>query len=331
MPSRKRRRRHESAANPGPGDEDRVCWLCLEPHVRATRSGARELVRCGCACRGSGAGWAHVPCIVRFAQDNTDRWTDCPTCKHHYSGPLLGKLARIRVRLAKAACARLDAEIDDIGVRVATPPEDEFEAEEEMSAAMNMLGLILIMDAQYTDARRILEQLVARDTERWGANDEQTLCSKASLMQALVDVGDFAVVRPMCEQLVKTCVEQCGPKSETTLDAQTILAQILAYVGEEIEARRLWDEIVASRIAEGGPAHHETIVAKHMYAEMLHKNGDAEAAQALYEQVLAHYTQEVGAAHEDTLNTEGAIAEIQVALGVDLQAAEQTLTRYVLC
>ncbi len=209
-------------------------------------------------------------------------------------------------------------------------PEDEFEAEEELSSAMNMLGLILIMNAQYTEARQILQQLVARDTERWGADDEQTLRSRINLMQALVDLGDFAVVRPMSEQLVRICVEQCGPKSDTTLDAQSVRAQVLAYVGEEVEARRLWNEIVAAREAKGGPRDRGTIVAKHMHAEMLQKYGDAEAARAMYGQLLAHYTQQVGAVHEDTLNTEGALAEIQVALGLDLPAAEQTLTRYVL-
>ena len=344
MPSRKRRRESDAPAVPpagpaaaAPGDDvDRACWLCSEPHVRATRSGAHELARCGCACRGYGAGWAHMPCIVRFAQANpiSDRWTTCPTCKQQYSFALVGSLARARVRLAEAACAPFRrAKLDGAGGARAVAPEGdsegEFEAEDEFSSAMHLLGLCLISSAQYTEARRILEQLVARGTERWGANDERTLCSRIGLVQALVDMGDFAVARPISEHLVEACAEHSGPKSQNALDAQAVHAQVLVYVGEGAEALRLWTAIVAERVAQGGPTHEETIRAKHMHAEALWKLGDAAAAQALCEEILAYHTRLVGAAHEDTLNIEGALAEIQVAVGLDLPAAEQTLIRCV--
>ena len=142
-------------------------------------------------------------------------------------------------------------------------------------------------------------------------------------------MGDFAAARPKADQLVATCVERLGSTDGTTLDAQAVRAQVLEMVGEEAQARRLWEEIVATRLAQDGPTGEETVVAKHMHADMLHSCGHAAAARALYEEVLAAYTQTVGPAHEDTLNLEGTLAELQVALGLDLPAAEQTLRRCV--
>ena len=331
MPSRKRRRESDATV-PSPAAEEsdeRVCWVCLEPHVRATRSGARELARCGCACRGSGAGWAHLPCLIRAAQHNSAMWDECPTCKHEYSGSMLLNLARTRARLAEAAfdAAPLEALwITGEGLPVVTR---EHEIEEELSASMNMLANVLISRGEYADARRILERLVARDSERWGADDAVTLHSQVGLVQVLLDMGEFAAARPMADQLVATCVERLGSTHGTTLDAQAIRATMLEYVGEEAQARRLWEEIVATRLAQDGPTGEETVIAKHMQADMLHNCGDAAPARALYEEVLAAYTQTVGPTHEDTLNVEGNLAELQVALGLDLSAAEQKLRRCV--
>ena len=331
MSSRKRRRESDAPV-PAPAaaeSDERVCWVCLEPHVRATRSGARELARCGCACRGSGAGWAHLPCLIRAAQHQPAMWDECPTCKHEYSGSMMLNLARTRARLAEEAfdAAPLEAMwITREGRPVVTR---EHETEEELSASMSMLANVLIGRGGYAEARRILERLVARDAERWGADDSVTLHSQCGLVQALLDMGDFAAARPKADQLVATCVERLGSTDGTTLDAQAVRAQVLEMVGEEAQARRLWEEIVATRLAQDGPTGEETVVAKHMHADMLHSCGHAAAARALYEEVLAAYTQTVGPAHEDTLNLEGTLAELQVALGLDLPAAEQTLRRCV--
>lgn len=242
-------------------------------------------------------------------------------------------LARARTRLSEDAltASPLRAVLTEAGQVVLEHDIDLYEIEEEVSSSMNMLATVLISRAHYSEARRIMEQLVARDTGRWGADDEVTLGSRVGLLQALVDMGDFAAARQMSDQLVATCIERIGPRNDTTLDAQAVRAQVLAYVGEEAQARDLWDEIVAARIAESGPMHKDTICAKHMQADMLHSSGDAAAATALFKEVLAAYTQQLGPTHEDTLNAEGCLAEVQIALGRDLPAAELTLKRYVLC
>lgn len=328
MPGRKRRRKDSSHAPPS-GADQRVCWLCLEPRSRATRSGARELVRCGCACRGSGAGWAHLACLVRAAQHNADTWSTCPTCKTVYSGRMLLNLARERARLAEIAfdaAPTWDVVINATG-RVSLGRDHA--VEEELSSSMNMLATTLIGRAQYAEACKILENLVARDTERWGVDDEVTLGSKTSLVQALIDMGDFAVAHSMSEQLVAKCVEQLGRTHTTTLHAQLMLAQVLGYLGKEAQARKLWEELISTWDARSG-MHDETICAKHMYANSLHSFGDAAAARALYEEVFASYRQQLGPEHEDTLNAEGTLAELQIALGNALDAAEQTLSRCVL-
>ena len=205
MPKRKRRDSVASlpaaAAEPEPGQL--CCWVCLEPHVRATRSGATALAKCGCACRGSGAGYAHIPCLIRLAQHNRGTWGQCPTCKEPYSGSTMLSLARARVRLAEEAKAssagRMRVGIGQDGILSILSGEAE---EEEISDAMNMLASVLISCARYTEARQLLEQLVARDVEQYGHNNALTACSKTGLAQALLDMGDFAAARTMAEALV---------------------------------------------------------------------------------------------------------------------------------
>mmetsp|Transcript_20320 Transcript_20320/g.43865 ORF Transcript_20320/g.43865 Transcript_20320/m.43865 type:complete len:336 (-) Transcript_20320:1183-2190(-) len=78
-----------------------TCWICLE---EGPDSSGGPLMR-NCACRGDSAGYAHVSCIVKYAQVemkkaiNSDgtyipyskantTWKECPNCKQHYQGQM---------------------------------------------------------------------------------------------------------------------------------------------------------------------------------------------------------------------------------------------------
>jgi len=63
-----------------------TCWICLE---EGPDGGGEPLMR-DCACRGQSAGYAHISCVVKYAQSRLDvcvtAWKECPLCAHGYQG-----------------------------------------------------------------------------------------------------------------------------------------------------------------------------------------------------------------------------------------------------
>ena len=76
------------------------CFICLQPGGR--RAAGRELLRGGCACRGT-SGFVHTSCAVTAARIQAETWVVCPTCKQFWTGDLQLRLARERYRLHNIA------------------------------------------------------------------------------------------------------------------------------------------------------------------------------------------------------------------------------------
>jgi hypothetical protein len=51
---------------------DACCYVCLESDDPAVCVEDGQLVHGGCDCRGSGAGWAHLSCLVAAAGVNAE-------------------------------------------------------------------------------------------------------------------------------------------------------------------------------------------------------------------------------------------------------------------
>ena len=74
-----------------------ACWICMEG---GPDDGGEPLVPNKCACRGESVGYAHVSCVVNYAQTKLDAplenaafddgalqaWTECPSCTQQYQG-----------------------------------------------------------------------------------------------------------------------------------------------------------------------------------------------------------------------------------------------------
>ena len=73
------------------------CWICLEEDP--DESGAP--IRRECSCRGDSAGFIHVKCITKYAEQKRfdvvdpnslknffEAWKVCPNCKQNYQGDL---------------------------------------------------------------------------------------------------------------------------------------------------------------------------------------------------------------------------------------------------
>ena len=84
-----------------------VCWICLDGGADDT---GMPLVR-DCACRGDDAGFAHLSCIIKYAQKKSEQaivpnefitpWEKCPNCLRSYQNDLAVHIADAFVSFAK--------------------------------------------------------------------------------------------------------------------------------------------------------------------------------------------------------------------------------------
>jgi hypothetical protein len=85
-----------------------VCWICLEGG--GADDAGKPIVR-DCACRGSDAGFAHMSCIIGYAEQKSAQatlsselitpWKNCPICKKSYQNDLAIFLAEAFVSFAE--------------------------------------------------------------------------------------------------------------------------------------------------------------------------------------------------------------------------------------
>ena len=89
-----------------------TCYFCLEE--RAADEGGKPLVR-DCSCRGDNAGFAHLSCITKYAEQKSKlaatkmdlpafsrSWRECPNCKQPYQNQISLDLSSNFVSFAEA-------------------------------------------------------------------------------------------------------------------------------------------------------------------------------------------------------------------------------------
>ncbi|KAL3761499.1 hypothetical protein ACHAWU_006529 [Discostella pseudostelligera] len=84
-----------------------ACWICLD---EAQDDAGKTIVR-DCACRGNDAGFAHMSCIIRYAEQKCEQavnseefvapWGKCPNCDQNYQNDLSIDLSDAFVSFAK--------------------------------------------------------------------------------------------------------------------------------------------------------------------------------------------------------------------------------------
>ncbi len=88
------------------------CYICLDEGPDA---GGKSLVR-DCSCRGDAMGFAHLSCIVKYAEQKSEQaaglpppwafaepWRMCPNCKQPYTSKLSLDVSSSLVRFVEAA------------------------------------------------------------------------------------------------------------------------------------------------------------------------------------------------------------------------------------
>ncbi len=96
-----------------------ACWICLDGGSDAL---GKPVVR-DCACRGNDAGFAHMSCIIEYAQKKSEQaetsnefgtpWEKCPNCTQYYQNNLMIHLSDAFVSFAKQTYGYPGNQLDD--------------------------------------------------------------------------------------------------------------------------------------------------------------------------------------------------------------------------
>ena len=96
-----------------------VCWICLDGGADAF---GKPVVR-DCACRGNDAGFAHMSCIIKYAQKKSEQaetsnqfstpWEKCPNCTQYYQNDLMIHLSDAFFSFAKKSYDYPGNHLDD--------------------------------------------------------------------------------------------------------------------------------------------------------------------------------------------------------------------------
>lgn len=171
-------------------EEGHACWICA---TSATRR--NELLR-GCACRGSHAGYAHLPCLIEAAKHDENTWTGCPTCLQDWTGKQQLGLAHSRWELVR----------DD-------PPEDRT----RLFAADILATALQEVSGEHELALLLCEEVLEVSRRIDGNSHPDTLMSIGNLAAAHSMMGNDALAQPLYEEALERQRETLGDDAEDTI------------------------------------------------------------------------------------------------------------------
>ena len=261
------------------------CCICL--------CGADEgpVVHSGCACRGS-AGWAHVACQAKAAENQADRsgrcgrtadgfsgWDSCSTCRQYWTGSMQIGLARAcweTVRslpefiperisaMSRLAIALNECEGDIAGSLKLMTEGLEIDRRvfgrdsDEALHSLNSCGSMHIADGSPAKAVPMLEEAMEGFRRRLGDGHSQTLNAMRELADAHKRLQHFEKAIPMARQCVRLHQQILGAEDPKSLSAVVDLGTHLSDNGEYAEALTLLQEAVRSLRKVLGDGHPST-------------------------------------------------------------------------
>ncbi|MCX5559309.1 FxSxx-COOH system tetratricopeptide repeat protein [Streptomyces sp. NBC_00038] len=196
--------------------------------------------------------------------------------------------------------------------------------------AAQFLGHATADLGEHAEARRIIEETLARRHRTLGDDHPDTLQSANDLTVALHNLGEHAEARRMDEDTLARRRRILGDDHPDTLQSAHNLAIVLHDLGEYAEARRMDEDTLARRRRTNGDDHPHTLRSAQSLAITLHRLGEHAEARRIIEDTLTRRRRILGDDHPDTIRSAHHLANALHDLGEHAEARriiEDTLTR----
>jgi len=246
-----------------------------------------ELVRM-CSCRGPHAGFVHIRCLVKNAEERgeyddeayTKALITCTQCRQDFRGP-------VRVALKRAAWLRY------VG---------RAETDKWRQTALRNLGVALHNVHRIDEALVIKEERLAMMRRLYGPNDGRTIHAEEAVAVTLKkDDGEENLQRAL-KTLTRTYAWKVRTLKdhENTFDTAGHLADCQRLLGMFKEAEALYRTTLAARQRVLGKDHLYTFYCEAMLACCLRDRGKFKEARAMYDTLLPRVRRVLGPSHNLT-------------------------------
>eukprot|EP01045_Picozoa_sp_COSAG04_P020648 COSAG04_NODE_2135_length_4726_cov_5.854333_1_plen_280_part_10 len=158
-------------------------------------------------------------------------------------------------------------------------------AGDEANAAVARFNLAnsLMNLKRHAEARPLLEAVLAFETERYGAEHEDTLKTRTDLANCMDAMGDVEGAMREREAVLAAMTRTLGPTHVDTLRARNNLAVSYDNGGDHDRAAREFEAVVEGFTATQGPRHADTLMAQAYLGDTRRLQGDTQSAVALLE------------------------------------------------
>jgi tetratricopeptide (TPR) repeat protein len=166
---------------------------------------------------------------------------------------------------------------------------------------MRYLGVALLDNGEFPEARRIQERHLTLAREVFGEEHLETLRAIRNLALTLIAQDELASVRELQQRDIEGTRRLLGEDAEETLSAMHNLAITLTMLGDTSASQELDEHVLAVRRRVLGEDHPDTLKSIGNLAVTLQRRGDLARARTLHEEALARCRRLLGEDHRDTL------------------------------
>ncbi len=230
------------------------------------------------------------------------------------------RLATAQLMQAKGEANAAVALINEVLARSGAALERE--APDEYDGARYNLAFAQLFLGDFPAAEALLRDVMARETERLGADHPQTLYTVKALGQSLHRQGRLAEAEPLYRMVYEKRKAAYGEDHRTTLNAATQLAAGLVSLQRAAEAEPILREAIAAMEARGEQRAPQFVANLNILAGALDQLQRLDEALALTARGIA-IERDVGAPNQDTLAARNWHAKLLLRLGRVSEASEE--------
>ncbi len=176
--------------------------------------------------------------------------------------------------------------------------------------ALNELAMHYRRFSRLVEARRVLDDVVARSTRTLGRAHPETVRALNTLGVLLRDLGEPAEARLLLEEAHALGLATDGPAHPDTLARRINLGLIDTDEGRLDEAAEGLRATLADCERILGPEHPVTLFAVHAHGALHHRRQEHEAAEGLYRRVYEVRHRVLGPENRDTLEAGANLATV---------------------
>jgi tetratricopeptide (TPR) repeat protein len=176
--------------------------------------------------------------------------------------------------------------------------------------ARSYLGRALRSSGQLVSAHLVLDETLVEETRLLGAEDIETLTTRAFALTARQHFLSQEDVISQYEEYEADAEQALGPGHRMTLSARNTLALLLRNAGHITRALPMHEAVLADRTRILGPTHPDTIRSRANLAIGYLRAGQGDAAAELLRHAVAPAEERLGKRHHETMTYRNNLGQI---------------------